>query len=100
MSMACQTCCAIGGNSAEAYGLSMTEEGLTYQEILRQQFLRPECDADLAASHLATHGKIQHRVGQVELRATLTPTPVCTHDVSVTSVNRADRKSAIHTSEC
>ena len=68
MSMACQTCCAIGGNSTEAYGLSMAEEGLTYRERICHRVLRPECDADLAAGHLVNHGKIQHRVVQGELR--------------------------------
>ena len=32
--MTCQPCCAIGGNSVEAYGLRLTEEGLSYQDRL------------------------------------------------------------------
>ena len=58
VSMACQPCCAIGGHYAEAYGLSMTGEVVTYRERLRQRICCPECDADLAAGSLDTHWQI------------------------------------------
>ena len=32
--MTCQPCFTIGGNSLEAYGLRLTEEGLSYQDRL------------------------------------------------------------------
>ena len=64
----CQPCFTIGGHSAEAYGLRMTGEGLTYRDRLCQRVHCPECDADLAAGSLETHRKIQHRVGQGDLR--------------------------------
>ena len=52
VSMVFQTCCAMGGHSAESYGLRIMVEGLTHQEILLQQFLCPDFDEDLAAGFL------------------------------------------------
>ena len=46
MSMKFQPCRAIGGQSAEAYVLGMTGEGLIYREILRQRFCWPNCNVD------------------------------------------------------
>ena len=40
--MVCQPCCTIGGHSAEAYGLSMEGEGITYRDRLRQRVCCPE----------------------------------------------------------
>ena len=60
----------IEGHSAESYGLRMTGEGLTYWERLLQRIRLPEYNADLATGSLATHWKVQHGVGQGELRDT------------------------------
>ena len=73
VSMAYKPCCTIGGHSAEAYGIRLTGEGLSYRERLCQRFRCPECNADLAAGSLDTHRQIQHRVGQGDLRATPPP---------------------------
>ena len=66
--LVCQPCCTIGGHSAEAYGLRMTGDGINYRDRLCQRVRFPECDADLSAGSLETHRKIQHRVGQGDLR--------------------------------
>ena len=71
--MACQPCCAIVGHSAEAYSLRMMGEGITYHDILHQQFLYPECDMDVVAGSLDTHWRVQHGLGQGNLRATPPP---------------------------
>ena len=68
VSMAFQPCRALGGHSADEYGLCMTGEGHTYWEQLHQQVLYPECNADLAGKSLASHRQAQHGVAQGNLR--------------------------------
>ena len=58
--MACQHCCAIGGQSAEAYGLRITGEGISYQDRFHLWVLSPECDSDLEAVSLENHCQVQH----------------------------------------
>ena len=70
LSMSCQTFSVIEGHSAESYGLRMTGEGLTYWERLLQRIRFPEYNTDLAAGSLATHWKVQHGVGQGDLKDT------------------------------
>ena len=63
-----QTCCAIGGHSAEAYGFIIMREGLTYQERLHQRVQFPVENADLVVGYLETHSQVQHGVGWGDLR--------------------------------
>ena len=53
--MVFQTFCSIERHSAEAYGVRMVGEGLTYRERLYYRVLCPECDKDLVVGSLATH---------------------------------------------
>ena len=75
MSMACQPCSAIGVNSAEAYDLRMTGEGLTYRERLCLWVQCHEYDADLAEASLKNNWQVQHRVIRGDLREIPPPHP-------------------------
>ena len=55
VSMLFHPCRTIGDHYAEAYGLRMMGEGITYQERLRQQVRDPKCNVDLLVGSLVTH---------------------------------------------
>ena len=55
VSIYCQPCRTIGGNSAKYYGLHIKVEGVTHWEILIQRVRCPECDEYLLAGSLMTH---------------------------------------------
>ena len=62
----------------EAYGISMTGEGLTYQERLCLRVRYPKCDMDLTEGYLATHWQVQNGVSRGYLRET---PPRCNQEI-------------------
>ena len=84
VSMACQSCHALGVHYMEAYGLRMTFRGITHRERLCLCVHCPECGLYLMVRSLITHGQVQHVVGRGGLRKTLhhpPPGDPCTYRV-------------------
>ena len=71
--MACRSCCALGGQSAEAYGIQMTGGG-SFWYRLRQRVQCPDCGVDLVARSLESHQQFQHGVSRWGAKVLL-PTP-------------------------
>ena len=66
--MACKTNLALVGHYAEACGLWMTGEGISFQDRLHQRVRCLYCDTDLVAGSLAAHIQVQIGVVREDIK--------------------------------